>query len=428
MRARLLWVALLGVVGCGAPTMHAGGATADGAEETTVPAWVPPLTVAQRLLLAPGRDAVPVPAHRTFPNLAGFRHTRDRQLEDPRDAMQVTKMVAEVVDRSPHVYSLTNAGPEVANLVAQYGPPGDALPDAWASSVREPGGTVRLVHEAVSDDAKEHYDAGIKLLHEGHAPEAYASFDAAAKEAPGVPAPRLERARALEAEGKSTEAEAEYRALIRLDPTLATTHERLAALLFARGDLAGARRSIAHALAYHPPGATARALAEHLSRDAPPRIEPFTIFLDVDVMGAVRVASGRSSAARMYAGCRAVMRYEPELRGLLFDQPANEPYILSSAEEMLCLESAIGAFVADRVAAREEGREPPEDAQAMGLLSMAHTEGLLGYVMFEILGQHRPEHARTAPLAVHRATVAYVRKHILGEDPDKPDELYMALR
>ncbi len=110
-----------------------------------------------------------------------------------------------------------------------------------------------------------------------------------------------------------------------------------------------------------------------------------------------------------------------ELRGMLFDQPEDAPYFLSAAEEMLCLESAIGAFVADRVAAREEGRAPPEDPQAMGLLGIAHTEGLLGYVMYEILGRHRPEHARTAPLPVHRATVAYIRKYVLGDDPEKSE-------
>jgi hypothetical protein len=93
---------------------------------------------------------------------------------------------------------------------------------------------------------------------------------------------------------------------------------------------------------------------------------------------------------------------------------------------MLCIESAIGAYVAERVAAKDEGRVPPEDNQALGMLGIARTEGLLGYVMFEILGQHRPERARTAPPGVHRATFAYVSKHILGDEPDPERELYFA--
>lgn len=128
----------------------------------------------------------------------------------------------------------------------------------------------------------------------------------------------------------------------------------------------------------------------------------------------------------MYAGCRAIMRYEPELRSTLFEIAPNEPYFLSVAEEMFCLESAIGAYLADRAVAREEGRKETADPQSAALLGLAHSEGLLGFVMFEILGRHRPEHARTAPMFVHRAAMSYVQRHLLGYDPGPEDAAYMA--
>jgi tetratricopeptide (TPR) repeat protein len=429
MRARrsvLALVAALGVAGCAASPGPTWGPTGNAPAEAAAPTWLPPYTPEQIALLVPSREPVPVPAHRTYPDPASFRHARDRQLEDPREAMQVTRMVAEVVDRSPRMYAIADAGPDVANLIAQYGPAASGAPDPWMSSVRDPGGVVRLVKEPVSDVARASFDEGTLALKDGHPERALAAFERAKAASPRVPAIRLGLARALEAQGKPELAEAAYRELVAIDPTLGTTHERLAAVLFARGDLPGARRSLAHALAYDPPSVEAHAMIERLAASPPAHVDPFVIFLDVDSMGAIRVATGKSSAARMYAGCRAVMRYEPELRGMLFDQPEDAPYFLSAAEEMLCLESAIGAFVADRVAAREEGRAPPEDAQAMGLLGIAHTEGLLGYVMFEIIGQHRPEHARTAPLPVHRATVAYIRKYVLGDDPEKSDALFVA--
>jgi len=121
-----------------------------------------------------------------------------------------------------------------------------------------------------------------------------------------------------------------------------------------------------------------------------------------------------------------VMRYEPELRRALFEQPTSEPYFLSVAEEMFCVESAIGAYLAERAIAREEGKPEPDDEQTAALMNLAHTEGLLGFVMFEILGRYRPEHARAAPSFVHRATMGYVQRHVLGYDPGPDPSLNVA--
>jgi hypothetical protein len=201
--------------------------------------------------------------------------------------------------------------------------------------------------------------------------------------------------------------------------------------LFASGDAAAAKESVAQALAYHPTLEEALLLAaelrEHEGVRAPTRAEPYRIFLEVDDAGVVRVGSAPTSGARMYAGCRALMRYELELRAALFDEPESTPYFLSAAEEMFCTESAIGAYVAEQAVAREHGATPPEDDQTGALMGLAHTEGLLGFIMFEVLGRHRPDVARTAPRFVHRAMVAYAKRHVLGFEPSLEDASYAAM-
>jgi Flp pilus assembly protein TadD len=376
-------------------------------------------------LLEPSSDRVNVRARRTFPDTDSFRYGRDRLLEDPRDAMRVTKMVAEIVERSPRFYAIADARADIANLVAQYGPPGTDEPDAWMLAHKDETGAVHLAKAPLGAEARAAYVEGAAALRAGRDVEAAASFRAAVAASPKVPALHLALARSLERKAPH-EAERAYRDLLVLDPTLSTAHIGLAGMLVARGDNAAARSSLAHALAYHPRSRSALSMAERLAAKDTDRIPPYAIFLDVDPAGAVRIGSEPTTAARMYAGCRAIMRYEPELRELLFDVRPNAPYFLSAAEEMLCIESAIGAYVAERVAAKDEGRVPPEDGQALGMLGIARSEGLLGYVMFEILGQHRPERARTAPPGVHRAAFTYVAKHILGDDPDPERDLYFA--
>ncbi|NUP09277.1 MAG: tetratricopeptide repeat protein [Polyangiaceae bacterium] len=392
----------------------------------TVPSWLPAYSREQLALLEPGNEPVPVPALRTYPDPALFRYSHDRVLSDPRDAMRTTKLVADIVSESPRTYTVTEATPRIANDVAQYGPPPAREPDIWLVAKRDPAGRLQLVSAEVSKEAKEAYDEGHEALKKGRAAEAVKALRGAVRLAPSAPPLHLELGRALVANKQLDAAEAEFREVIHLDPTLSFGHEELASLLHQRGDVYGARTSIAHALAYHPNEEGALDLASKIAPTPGERPVPFSIFLEVDPMGVVRVASGPTVGARMYAGCRAVMRYEPELREALFGVGPNDPYFLSVAEEMFCIESAIGAFVAERAVARDEGRSAPEDTQTSALTGLAHTEGLLGFVMYEILGRHRPEHARTAPAAVHRATVRYVQQHILNYDPGPNPTNYVA--
>src|SRR5262249_25853268 len=140
-------------------------------------------------------------------------------------------------------------------------------------------------------------------------------------------------------------------------------------------------------------------------------VKPFDIFIDVDNVGAIHVGSSGGTPAGMYASCRAVLRYEPDIRSALFKQSPETPYYLSMVEEIVCLESAIGAYVADHL--DESGNEKVDDPALEALLEMAKTEGLSGYAMYEILGAHRPERARTAPPDVHRTMIDYVERHVL---------------
>ena len=427
-------------LGAAALALLLGGATActgrgaasavshrDGGEGG-VPSWLPAYSADQQLLLRPGTQPVAVPASRVYPNLERFGYANDRQLADPREAVHVTQMVAEVVEKSPRQYALLESKPEQANWVAQYGPPGDDEPDGWKIAAVDPQGEAHLLPSQVSSDAREKYDDALVKEKAGDTPSAIALLRKAIEESPDVPALRVALGKALEPMSPR-EAESAYHQAIGVDPTLSTPHEGLASLLFKRGDLTGARNELAQALAYHPKSRTGLALAATLAKDPGKqqgRVSPYAVFIEVDTMGAIHVAAPPTPAARMYGGCRAVFRYEPELRASLFEIPREEPYFLSATEEMLCFESAIGAFLVERAGAVEEKRRPLEDAQTAAILKIAHTDGLLGFVMFEVLGQRRPERARTAPQNVHQAAALYVEKHVLGYDPESDDGRFVA--
>jgi len=394
------------------------------------PSWLPDYSPAQEALLAPSRTPVAVPARPTYPALDDFLHGVERRLEDPRDALEVTRLVAELIERSPRSYALSDAPPELANLVAQYGPTPSAEQDLWAQARRDASGEVRLVHIEAPAGVHEALAEGARTEALGDDDAAGRAYLSAARLAGrDAVAPKLALAR-LAARSSTERAEQLYQEVLALDPTIARAHEGLAELRLARGERQAALESLARALAYHPPSPSAARLAARLVDDRRERTrpEPYEIFLEVDPMGEIRVGSLPTTGARMYAGCRAVMRYEQELRSTLFEQPESAPYVLSAAEEMLCIESAIGAYFAERVSARQRGEPSPADEQTRALLELAHTEGLLGYVMFEILGRHRPEHARTAPVAVHLTTVAYVLEHVLGAERDRERERYTASR
>jgi Flp pilus assembly protein TadD len=413
----LVFTGAFALAGCASPkppaTAASGGAPA-------IPSWLPAYSVAQQKLLAPVDQPIQTPAARIYPDLERFGYAANRQVTSLEEPLKLTKMIATILEESPRFYSLEEAGPELANTVAQYGPANAAESDGWSSVLRARGGEAALRPLSIAGAVRADFIEGEKLLASRQPAGAIDAFRKAASGAPGAPAVHAALARALLVSGQTNEAEAEVRRGIALDPTFAPFHVELAEIAESKQDRSSARDEIAEALAYQPTSPRALEVAHRLG-DAGLRVRPMAIFLDVDAVGAIHVATAAGTAAQMYGGCRAVMRYEPEVRSALSEQPPETPYHLSVMEEVLCLEAALGAYLFDR--SKDPSLEVDPALEA--LLELAHDEGLLGYVMFEILGQHRPERARLAPLGVHQAMVGYISKHVLGEGVE-PEGLYIA--
>ena len=387
-----------------------------------VPAWVPAFTAEQAKLLEPAGRAPEVRADRVFPDLERFGYAPPRLLARPEDAMKFTKMVATVLDRSPVLYVLQVAPPSAANLVGQYGPAPSA-PDGYQVVRRRADGVGELVPAPRAAEAR----AAMAAV--PHDENAAAALRALGAKFPGVPAIPDALGEVLERSGQIADAEAAYRAAITIDPTFAPPHASLANLAQKKGDLPVARREVAEALSLDPHSKKANEIAVRLAakgeveKGAVLRPHPFAMFLDVDRTGAVHTAAAASDAAQIYGGCRAVLRYEPEVRGRLLNQPKNGPYFLSMNEEVVCHEAALGAYFAGRA----NGKTAP-DAELDELFRTAREEGLGGYVMFEILGHHRPERARTAPPDVHQAMMGYIDRHVLALGPRLAQGSFTAMR
>lgn len=376
-----------------------------------IPTWLPAYTPEQLALLAPVDHPIQTPAPRVFPDLERFWYANDQRLDEPEEALKFTRMVATILSDSPRFYALDAAPGNVENATVQYGPKA-APPDGWSITRRGANGVGELTPAPGAAEARGDFDRGEALAGKGDAAGAIAAYLAAAIKSPKAPAIQVALAAALAKSGKLDEAERACNGAIAADPTFAPSYTALADLAEKRGQIAAARKAIAEGLAYQPDSRRALSIAQRLGAGGR-RVAPFAIFLDVDSVGAIRVTTAEGNPAQMYGGCRAVMRYEPEVRAQIFEQPAETPYYLSVVEEVICLEAALGAYMVDR---RDDDDEAP-DANLEELLSLAHDEGLSGYVMFEILGQHRPERARVAPPDVHRAMVRYVERELFGQKP-----------
>jgi tetratricopeptide (TPR) repeat protein len=435
--------------GCGGetppPTAPSGGEPSGNAA-LRVPSWVPANTPQQAALLAPLERSIKAPAQRVFPDLERFGYANNRPLADTADAIKFTRMVTQVLNDSARFYALDELPPGAANPIAQYGPP-PSDPDGFKAPRRNADGIGQLAPAQGAEEARAAMAQAAELAKQDDVAGAIESYRAALAKTPTVPALRVALAAVFARAGRSGDAEAAYREAVALDPTYAPAHFGLAELAEKRGDKVSARRALAEGLAFHPPSRRGLELLRRLAGgavagapgaadggwyDAPPRdgaaspaaarSELFPIFLDVDSVGAIHVATLKSDAAQIYGGCRAVMRFEPALRAQIFQQPRETAYYLSVAEEVVCLEAALGAYVA--------GKGEKTDGDLDELLQIARADGLSGYVMFEILGQHRPERARVAPPDVHRDIVAYLERWVLVRHPQTPAQegVYTAKR
>jgi tetratricopeptide (TPR) repeat protein len=417
---RALLAAAIGLIGC-APKPAAAPVAAGGA--TGAPAWLKPYSAQQEALLAPVREPIHSPTERVFPDLERFGYAVNKPMTDLAEPLKFTRMIATVITESPRFYALGEAPADLANLVTQYGPEAAREPDGWSIARRAgDGGVLERVKDAAI--AVPDFQRGQALV-AAHKPDAAAAaYVAAAQKSPRVPAVYLALGRALSAAGHATEAAAAYRSGVAVDRTYAPLYLGLSELAEARQDQDEARRELAEALAYNPPSEAANAAARRLGGAGTNRVRPMSIFLDVDSVGAIHVGTGAGIPAQIYGGCRAVMRFEPEVRSAMYEQPLDTPYYLSVVEEVVCLEASIGAYLFDRTKNPSAVADPEIDR----LIDVAGEDGLAGYAMFEILGQRRPERARLAPDATHKAVVAYVLKHVLGDAEPPPTGVYTASR
>ncbi|MRG96810.1 tetratricopeptide repeat protein [Polyangium spumosum] len=424
-RAALVTFAL-GSVGCaGATPMTPAPPSPEAAEiqaRSGAPAWLPAYSAAQRALLAPVDTPIQTPAAPVYPDLGRFEYAGPARVDDLRRTLRFSSLIVTVIDKSPRLYSLDDAPPELANLIAQYGPPPSAEPDPWqAAEMSRKDRSLTLTEVKLSEEAKASLATARAKRDVGDTKAASDAFRAALVATPAA-AIALELGDMLAAKGQAKEARDAFEEAVIIDPTLATAHLGIAELAAKRGDRDEARRWLAEAIAYWPASRRALALADRLTNGLASsrltRLPLFRVFVDVDSAGAIHVGSSGGEPARIYAGCRAVMRYEPKVRARIFEQPEDVPYHLTMMEELICMESAIGVYVAARMSGKGAA-DPTMDA----LVDIARDEGLGGYVMTEILGRHRPERARVAPREVHRAMVRYVERTMLGAplvaDPDQ---------
>ena len=263
----------LGSVACAsaAPLSPAPKAPAvETRAQGNTPAWLPAYSAAQRALLAPVETPIQVPAERVYPDLHRFQYAGPARLEDLRRTLRFSSLIVTVIDKSPRLYSLDDAAPELANLVAQYGPPPAAEPDPWqkAEEVRKDR-ALTLTEVKLSEQTKASLATARAKRDAGDSKAAAEAFRAALLHTPAAGI-ALELGDMFATQGQPKEARAAFEEAITIEPTLATAYLRLAELAEKRNDRDEARRMLAEAIAYWP--ASRRAISSPTSsRTAWPR-------------------------------------------------------------------------------------------------------------------------------------------------------------
>jgi tetratricopeptide (TPR) repeat protein len=415
--------------GCSAGSAIAPPPAVAPSNNGSAPAWLPPYSAAQLALLKPTEAAIAVPAERVFPRLGAFEYVQDKPV-DVRRALSVASLVANVLEKSPRLY-LFHSGmrPELENVVALYGPEAPIEPDPWERIRSDEAGDTVFVRAPAEDPAREALRRALAARDQGETARALDMLRSALEKHPIAPI-ALAIADTLARTGDEKTALDAYEAAAKIDRTLPQVHLAIAELHEKAGRLHEAKRAVAEAIAYYPRSKRALQIADRLTGGRASkggiRVPRFKIFLDVDAVGAVHIGHTGGDVERIYGGCRAVLRYERDVRRALFEPPRDGPYVLTMAEEVVCLQAAAGTYVAERV------NEPsgPSDPNMETLVDLGREDGFGGYAMVEIIGQHRPERARAAPEDVHRAMVRYVERVVLGGAlvADPQDGIYTAQR
>jgi len=379
------------------------------------PAWLPAYSQEQQKLLAlPLEAPVQDPAPRVYPDLTRFTFTGEGPVR-AADPGTWADLVAQVVEQSPYLYVFRDGPESLANLTALFGPPPEQEPDAWKRVIARPDGELSLVPALPDPAAREHIEK-TKDLEPKASLEHLRNAAEVAGSSPGVLAMLGDAA--LASSDLAAAEEAANKALA-IDSLFPAGHRILAEVYLRRSDREKARSSIARALALYPASQrawqVAEAIAGHEITRAVTVPQPF---IEVNGAGAVMVVTCNKPLCERYAACKAAMRHEPPFRQAVLNERPDVPYHLSATEEVVCLQSGIGAHLR----ARSDPSGPPEpDPTAELLWRLAQQKGLTSYAMFEILGRNRPEWLRVAPKGLHDAITAYVLERVLANPlPSSP--------
>jgi tetratricopeptide (TPR) repeat protein len=367
------------------------------------PDWLTPYRPEQKALLASQPSSpVTTPARPVYPLLDHFTYVRAEPFSEVR-ARLAARTVLEHIEASPLLYVAGRTEPGLANLIAQYGPDPPVDPDPWIKVVRK-GAHYRLEWARPNTPARVAVGRANRAVRAGDLPRAVVAMRRATFHSPGVPGLWTALAALLVAVGDDAGAEAALREALVIDDRYFEAYLGLANLYARRGAAAQSIAAAVRALALYPVSPRAWGAAELLA-PVRPRPEPPGVFIEVGHSGAIHVGAPGGKPETTYALCRAGVRFEPELRARLLQVPSGSPYRLTAGEELLCLEAMLGTYASTRTK-----RVPKLEA----LLGIAQQGELGGYVMFEIVGQHRPEWLRLAPDDQLRSVVAYVKRMVMG--------------
>ena len=402
MRRAALVLALLSVgAACSEPARPARSPVSQ-ARVYTRPAWLPAYEARQQALLdTPPQVPVDQLATPVYPDLERFTYGSSRPFA--RDAaVAIAARIRQRVETSPLLYSLRLADATLANPIAQYGPPPPSEPDPWVRTVRS-GDRYELRWARPGPVARLHVESANRALIGGDSATARDELRAAAEADPQVPALWVALGRVHAAALDDAAAESAFLEALGVDERYFDAHLELALLYERRGDSTDVRAAIAQALAIHPVSPRALEVARHLGQlqDAP-RLPP--VFVEVGRTGAIVVGTSGSAGARAYATCHAAFRHEPALRSQLLESPVDTPYHLSLTEELLCVESFLVSVDPQDASERQAGERLDE---------LAERGQLPAFVMFGVLGPHRPEWLRLAPDALFSQVVDHVTLHVL---------------
>lgn len=350
--------------------------------------------------------------------------------------------------------------PSLANWVAQYGPSAPAEPDPWVRAVSNSESEIGLVWATPPPSAQAEIDRANAALERRDWPEAEATLSAVVARVTDVPALWVLLADVQRARGNDDGALRSAQRALEIDPRSPDAHRSIAEVLARQGKLPEAKHRLAIALSLYPTSPRTWALAKRYFQ-VRQRPAPIPSLIDVGRDGYVRIATPPSPSARSYARCRAALRYEPDFRRRMLG--LDNPYRLSMGEELMCYEAAASASRSGEPApaappvappvpgAKHSGPKPPPPAgvpksPAPGgpiaptaapsgasadpaselpdpapavpaskddWMSLATSGHLPDFVLFDVIGRHRPEWLRVAPQKHHRAVIDYVEHVVL---------------